>query len=142
MKFKVFFISIFLLYSSFSFAVSDEWIIASGTPDKTVLMYFNKDELVKRDGYLLVWLMASFKEPKTIPGDVLVQSHRTLIATDCKKPYTYRDLHKTLFKGPMMTGGVSLLIDKSMLEKRGIAYSGKGSLIDIAIHGACEYGSL
>ena len=104
MKFKVFFISIFLLHSSFSFADDvplqvGEWfqIVKNKTGDYAV--YLDTETIVKRDGRLFFWLMTNLDE-----GSKGVFSVKELLATDCKKPVSFESLTKNFYKGTMASG--------------------------------------
>ena len=47
---------------SFKEFLNKDWILASQTVDGFGKAYFNKNELIKRDGKLFVWIMISSKE--------------------------------------------------------------------------------
>jgi len=120
MKFKVFFISIFLLHSSFIFAENTplkvgDWIRVSEAETGYASVYIDKKNIVKRDGRLFFWLMTNMDMENSSD----VNSVKELIVTDCKKPVSYESLTKNFYEGFMASGN---FIGESSEDKGKIQY--------------------
>ena len=137
MKFKVFFISIFLLHSSFSFAVSNEeewkWV----TKTDSASMYFNKKNLVKRNGNLFIWTITNQNEKGRFG-----KSWKDLNVTDCKQPYSFKILSQSHYNGEMGTGEVNIVIPKDYLDGIGFQYPPPNSMIGNVIKFVCDYADM
>jgi len=135
MKFKVFFISIFLLHSSFSFAESmplrvGEWVKVANKKTGELNMYLDMETIVKRDGRLFFWLMSNVDI-----GSKDEFSMKQLLATDCKKPVSYESLTKYFYKGTMASG--RLIGQKKPEDKDKILYPLPKSFYERVIHTTC-----
>ena len=136
MKFKVFFISIFLLHSSFSFADDmplqvGKWIRAANNKTGERNLYFDIETIVKRDGRLFFWLMSNGNI-----GSKDEFSMKQLLATDCKKPVSYESLTKYFYKGTMASG--RLIGQKKPEDKDKIQYPLPKSFYERVIDTTCK----
>ena len=137
MKFKVFFISIFLLHSSFIFAENTplkvgDWIRVSEAETGYASVYIDKKNIVKRDGRLFFWLMTNMDMENSSD----VNSVKELIVTDCKKPVSYESLTKYFYKGTMASG--RLIGQKKPEDKDKIQYPLPKSFYERVIDTTCK----
>ena len=109
-------------------------MLSTETENGDTKIYFNKNDLVKRDGNLFVWLMATFKKPASFG-----KSFKELIVTDCKKPYSFRTLQRTFYKGEMGEGEIDSIAPKESLDKEGLQFAVTNSLKEHAMEEACNY---
>ena len=110
-----------------------EWYFVGETEDGQTQGYFNKNELVKRDGKLFVWIMMSEKVRRSYG-----KSGKELIVTDCKKPITYEQLSLTFFEGEMGEGNIVETFSKEALDKA-LKYAVSNSIKEGVIKRACNF---
>ena len=119
---------------SFKEFLNKDWILAATTRDGQVKAYFNKNELVKRDGKLFVWSIVSSKEKQRFG-----KSAKELIVTDCKKPYSFKQLSLTFYGEEMGEGNIVQTTPKEALDNLGLQYAVSNTIKEGVIDTACNF---
>ena len=67
------------------------------------------------------------------------KSAKELLVTDCKKPYSYKQLSLTFYEDEMGGGNIVEQVPKEILENEGLRYAVSNTIKEGTIDTACNF---